>query len=539
MAMQARKLPASLIFCLFAATVLAAWLRTHNLAAQVVLDDEWHALHKLATASYANIFQSFGLADHSIPLTLFYKAMADTIGLTEGRLRALQAACGIALVPLCGWLAWRAMRDAPAAVLVAVLICGAPYLVFWSRFARPYSITVLLTVACIASVWSWRSRRTLFLATLAVTTGALAAWFHTVAGMYGAIACLFVFAEDLFFPVSKDRTSHGWRLSLYLGTAMAAGMALLLAPPWMEDRQSLFGKAGIDHPGLDSLIRLIAIVWGGVPAMIMAIASLCAAWGIFVVLRYQRRLGIYLLLLGAVPGATLAIIGASWISAGQNFLRYQLPLLPLLLFFAGVGAISIVRTLSGARAEPMAWLATLGLSIAYLVATPAIAQVDRLGTWYGHINYHWDYRYRWMSYEHADKTFDPPQFYRELGRLPPGTLTIVEAPFEWEAPLEQLAYYATFHRQHELFGMLHDLCLKGDRVGEVPNDPRFRFRLFVFLDDPRSVRASGARYLVLHLMMPHGKPFPEAATCLAKIQALYGKPMELDDRLAVFDLEAH
>jgi hypothetical protein len=153
------------------------------------------------------------------------------------------------------------------------------------------------------------------------------------------------------------------------------------------------------------------------------------------------------------------------------------------------------------------------------------------------MSYHWDYRYRWMDYLRADRSYDPPAFYRELGRMVPGMVTIVEAPFEWEAPYDMLAYYATYHRQRELFGMLHDLCLeRRPWIGEVPHDRRFRFRLFVFLDDPVAVRATGARYLVLHLFMPHGKPFPEAGRCLAKLEVLYGPPMSKDDRVAVFDL---
>src|SRR5258706_456325 len=60
-----------------AATLLALWLRAWGITIQVVLDDEWHALHKLVEASYSGIFKSFGLSDHSIPLTLFYKWMAD------------------------------------------------------------------------------------------------------------------------------------------------------------------------------------------------------------------------------------------------------------------------------------------------------------------------------------------------------------------------------------------------------------------------------------------------------------------------------
>jgi len=36
--------------------------------------------------------------------------------------------------------------------------------------------------------------------------------------------------------------------------------------------------------------------------------------------------------------------------------------------------------------------------------------------------------------------------------------------------------------------------------------------------------------------MPHGRPFPEARRCFARLEELYGPPMEKDERVAVFDL---
>jgi hypothetical protein len=44
----------------------------YGVTTQIVLDDEWHAIHKLSS-SYSNIFRSFGYADHSIPLTILYR----------------------------------------------------------------------------------------------------------------------------------------------------------------------------------------------------------------------------------------------------------------------------------------------------------------------------------------------------------------------------------------------------------------------------------------------------------------------------------
>ena len=86
--------------------------------------------------------------------------------------------------------------------------------------------------------------------------------------------------------------------------------------------------------------------------------------------------------------------------------------------------------------------------------------------------------------------------------------------------------------------MIHDLCRSGTRVGEVPKDRRFRFRNFVFLDDPEAVRASGARYIVLQLDQWQGGPYADAPRCLAALTGLYGEPAEATSGIAVFDLSA-
>jgi hypothetical protein len=85
-------------------------------------------------------------------------------------------------------------------------------------------------------------------------------------------------------------------------------------------------------------------------------------------------------------------------------------------------------------------------------------------------------------------------------------------------------------------GMLHGLCLDGQLDGEVPKDPRFRFRNFVFLDDRDAVLATGARFLLLNRERLHGDPFVQADRCLAALTKIYGPPVDVDSRVAVFDL---
>jgi hypothetical protein len=132
--------------------------------------------------------------------------------------------------------------------------------------------------------------------------------------------------------------------------------------------------------------------------------------------------------------------------------------------------------------------------------------------------------------------YEPPPFYRKLDAMAPGSVTLIEAPFSLEGPVNDLAFLSLSHHQRELVGLIHDLCLDGPYDGEVPKDARFRFRNFVFLDDRDAVLASGARYLLLRLDQFHGKPFREAGRCLAALTRLYGEPVDLDSRLAVFDL---
>ena len=526
---------AYLLVAVALATLLAIWLRTYAITTQVVIDDEWHAIHKLVSASYEDIFRTFGVADHSIPMTLLYKAMSDTVGLAEGRMRALQIACGIVVVPVSAWLAWRATDDAPAAALFAFLMSGAPFLVMWSRFARPYAITLLLVVLCVAAIWRWRTRRSRKLAACAAITAALSAWFHPISGMYAAIACLFVFFEDVLVP--GDVQPRPSSRSLALGAVVAGAMALLLAAPLIKDRESLAAKAGGDQPNFDTWERMLALFWGGLPTPIMVFACVLAAWGVVSLFWRDPRLALYLLLLATLPAGMLTLSGAAWLHVGQDFARYQLPMQPLMLLFGCIGVMSIVRAVFRSRTESAAWTMAALLSVAYLYATPAIAQVARLGIWYGHMDYHWDYRYRWLVAKLGNPGFAPPEFYRKLALMAPGSAPIIEAPFSYEAPYNPLDIYATYHRQPETFGMIHDLCLGGVRSGEPPHDPRFRFRKFIFLDDVSAVRQSGARYLLLHREQLNGRPFRQGERCLDKLTRLYGAPAEIDARLAVFDLK--
>ena len=123
-------------------------VRSFQLDLQILVDDEWHALAKISSSSYLEIARSFGFHDHSIPLALLYKWIADHGGLSESTMFALPYACGVIA---CVFAVWAIRRwTAPTALgLFALLLATSPLLVLYTRQARPYAITLMLGLVAI------------------------------------------------------------------------------------------------------------------------------------------------------------------------------------------------------------------------------------------------------------------------------------------------------------------------------------------------------------------------------------------------------
>lgn len=176
------------------------------------------------------------MEDHGIPLTLLYKALADTVGLSELGMRLPVLAFGLAAVAIFPLLI-RGPLGRRASGLFAGLLAIAPVHVYYSRYARAYSIALFLAfVGVVAFVrwWSGSGRRW---AALYAAYAVLAPWWH-LAFLPGVLAPLAVAAaEGLWRPVVAGRPSHP--ALLRLGSLVAAGLVLLLAAPTIADWQGI------------------------------------------------------------------------------------------------------------------------------------------------------------------------------------------------------------------------------------------------------------------------------------------------------------
>lgn len=156
----------------------AVVLRVYGLAQQWLIDDEWHGIHRiLAGEPWRDMFFAVGVADFSVPLTLYYRVLARFTEVDEVLMRLPVVIAGLGLVA--GGALWMWRR---AGLLEASLLTGflafSPMLVYQSRNARPYAITILLTWAALWALARWHKEGQTRWAVLYSLAAVLACWFH-------------------------------------------------------------------------------------------------------------------------------------------------------------------------------------------------------------------------------------------------------------------------------------------------------------------------------------------------------------------------
>ena len=244
--------PAAWLAVLLAAVVVGSFLRLDQFGAQVLIDDEWHAVHQVLQRTPRQMFLDFGTADYSIPLGILDWYLSRGWGLSESAMRLPMLLCGlVTLVLLPLYVAPRLGRA--TAGLFALLLAISPLLVIYSRLARPYAITLLLGWIAHAAFQRYHaSTRGRTAAGLGYGTAAtLAVWLHPIAAPFVLAPLLWALAQ-LRRVAPAARRAHTLRLArLALPTGVA--MAVLILPPLFARPQSLASKSGIDMPGLEAL----------------------------------------------------------------------------------------------------------------------------------------------------------------------------------------------------------------------------------------------------------------------------------------------
>ena len=515
---------------------LCLWLRLDQIVDQVVTDDEWHALHQVIFHTPGEFLLSFGASDHSIPLTLLYWLEANGFGLSELAMRWPMMLAGLAtvvLLPL--WalprVGWR------TTLIFALLLAVSPLLINYSRFARPYALTLLLGYLVHFAFWRFwtRAPNASAAGALYAIGSALAAWLHLSAVPF----VLAPLATATLPAVSTWRQGDRAQVKrlVALGSLTALAMAVLILPPFLADPGALLGKSGKNLPDLDCL-KGIWHLWLGTPSKPAVLICLGLAAIGFLPMVQQCAL-VKNALVGL--GLTLALILISkpaWIQVPQVLGGYMLPAVVPLLLAVAVGTAKLAA-LTERRIGKLGLL-VLALPLAILLPhSPLLETMHQPNSYTLHSAFQTDYRIHRDGVKEFMRDNIPLSPWWQILQAAPGQAPIAVAPYQFVSYLWDAPRWEASSGRRVLPGLLTGLCVE-QRFGEATRDPRFRFHNTVYLGDTDALSARGIGYVVFQ------KPFQvvidgdrstagaETAQCLNVLRERFGAPEYEDDTIAVF-----
>jgi hypothetical protein len=246
----------------------------------------------------------------------------------------------------------------------------------------------------------------------------------------------------------------------------------------------------------------------------------------------------YALALIVVPAIAIALARPAWIQHPGVYARYMLPALPFALLFVAEGAIELIGRW---RRPSLAPLAVALAASALFFTGPMPGWLYTPNQFMGHARFQFDYDPAHNPYVQQIPKEPMPAFYRELAKLPPASITLIEAPWRLESNFDPFPWYQQVHRQYVKIGLVTPVCGVRD-FGEYPPDAHsLRFRFFVHVASVLDGATYGARYLVMHRKAWKTPPdakveWPDVDACLPRIEQALGAPMYRDDAITVFDL---
>ena len=533
-------LPRGAVFfaiALAAAFATGVYLRWQQWIDQVLLDDEWHLVHRLVLSTPRQMFLDFGYSDYSIPFGLLYSMLSGFGDLSEVTLRLPALVFGIATLFVLPWLVVRRVGLATTA-LFAWLLAISPLLVLYARIARPYAITLLLTWIAVFATCRFlaKSQGGFGVGTLAVLAASVAIWLHLPTACFvGAPILLVVWTVVRTRPAdARARLARAARLAIPI--ALLAGALIL--PPLLGNPEALSLKSGVDTPTLATLVGAWHAWLGATSWPVAAAGAVLALLGIATLRR--RMPEAVPIALGAALALLLLYLTRPLASQhGIILARYLLPVLPLILLAMAAGVVRIASAMvpGASRLTVVAATAAGALVVAALLVTsPMHEWLRRPNGHASHMAHYFDFRPGMSPFSARLEGIPKSAFWRSLQAYPAASRRIAVAPFYFESFHSDVPRWQRESGQTIVPGFLSGLCVDW-RWGEVPPAYPFDLRNAVRLSNVQSLRSRAIDLVVWQ------KPYrrdteiigEETAHCEDALREKFGAPIHEDAAVAVFE----
>jgi len=263
-------------------------------------------------------------------LTCYYKLLAGTVGLSEMTMRFPLLIFGTGAL-LVFTLLSRRYIGMNASIILAGLMALSPLHIYFSRLARPYSISVFFAFAGIVAFYNWLNSGTRRWAFLYLLSALIAVYFHLILLPIMLAPLLFALCSR---ALSAEKYPRSIKELVFMGALAAGPLLVLLLPPLLFDFHSLAGKSGWGPIELDTITGTAELLvgtktgWIIIPSLIIALAG-----GGISLMKHQFGFFLYLIFLTLVQAASLLISQPDWYTHPIVFVRYSLVLFVFFLLF--------------------------------------------------------------------------------------------------------------------------------------------------------------------------------------------------------------
>ncbi len=460
--------------------LLGALLRLREVGPAFLFGDEFHSLRDMQ-GGYLQILTHFSETGAGLALPLMQRVLVDGFGDGHWSIRAPAWLAGLGLLLLSYPIARRYGGDRVGLITTA-LIAVSPLLIFYSHFARIYSLVALLAFLLFDRLERAVSRKTLQgrdWISLALLS-ALLPWAHPTA--LGFLLPVFLGAAIAVIGDSERAPRDRRRRLLQLISAAAAG-GMLCGLAYLPARESvltfLATKTRVEYYGDFNFMDVAALFAGGraAAAVLLGLAGAAA----ISLLRSRGSRGAPLLL--ACLGPPIAVALVQPYGDAYAYARYAMPALPPLCLLIARGLDGWGKRLASGR-EGAAVAVGISIALGIWFAGP---QGPLLGRTPQHANTYLGL----LTLPAFDAPWpETPDFYRELaGRTESERegLKIVELP---ALSTRTRHLYRQYQRQHGVTTLLAPL------PGEFPRIPSGPY---ISLRRPNWWKNTGADYLVVHI----------------------------------------
>jgi hypothetical protein len=540
--------------CIF---VIGAYLRLHLLSSQILLDDEWHSIRAVTGKKFLEVLTAFDPVNNSsLPLNLYNLALYHSIGWSELAIRLPVMVAGlVSLIVLP--LQIKQVLHERVSIVFACLLAISPFLVFYSRYDRPYGLTTLFCFSALLFSQQWLSTGKLAYAAGFLVAGLFAIYTNLLSIV--AVAMPFVAAVGFGLldrvkaclktgppngpdlqdgpssalscrPRALTRRPPEINVSIHTLLKVAAIFAVFLLPylwPVLGKSTQLPWAAG--HLTLHAVMTAATLLSGTPNEFLNVLFFILLVAGFILLLRANPLLGSIFISTICAYVVILLVSRPLGLDEGAILLRYMIVVVPISLTAVAMAVDYLLNQTLNIKWIPriVPTLCACGLLVCLYAAGPLPALYAPPNNLTNHAIFQSSYERK--TWENTALLFVYPSFVIRQDEIPPfynwlrgqsNDSAIIEYPFDLCSYNNLFYFYQHFHRKRILAGYCSDSALVGYtfaplrsdqgphcRVGKMDADEvlsgvadpsKLSFRNMVDVTDANSILSSPADFLVLH-----------------------------------------